>query len=205
MKLYYTPSACSLAPHIILRETEADFSLEKVDLGTKTTEHGQSFLDINPKGYVPVLELENGEWLTEGVVIQQYLADLSPAAKLAPPRGSTERLRLDELLVFISTEIHKPHGPLFSPTMPAEAKAAFQDKIGQRYDLLERTLADGRRYLTGDAFTIADAYLFAILGWAARVELDLSRWPRISGLKGRVGARPAVREALAAEGLAPKS
>lgn len=201
MKLYYTPGACSLAPHIILRETGATFTLEKVDGAAKKTETGADFWEINPKGYVPVLELDGGARLTEGVVIQQYLADKAPASRLTPARDTTDRLRLDELLVFISTELHKGHSPLFQKTTPEDAKPAFKEKIAQRYDLIERQLADGRSFLTGEQFTVADAYLFTIAGWGKFVGVDIGRWPALSGFVARVGARPAVQAALKAEGL----
>jgi glutathione S-transferase len=202
MKLYYTPGACSLAPHIALRETGQDVTLEKVDLKAKTTETGADFRAINPKGYVPVLQLDDGTVLTEGVVIQQYIADRSPEIRLAPPRGSTERMRLEELLVFISTELHKGYSPLFAATTPEDAKPAFRDKIGRYYDIVEDTLTDGRAYLTGDTFTIADAYLYVIARWSKPTGIDLSPWPKLQAFMERVSERPAVQAALAAEGLA---
>jgi glutathione S-transferase len=201
MKLYYSPGACSLAPHIILRETGADFTLEKTDTKTKKTERGGDFLAINPKGYVPVLELEDGYNLTEGVVIQEYLADRAPEAKLAPPHGSRERLKLKELLLFLSTEIHKTFSPLFAPTTPEDYKPLAREKIGARFDLLEQRLSDGRAYLTGASFTIADAYFFTLANWAQFVGIDLAKWPNIGRFMQRVAARPAVQAALEAEGL----
>ncbi|MDX2234995.1 MAG: glutathione transferase GstA [Hyphomonadaceae bacterium] len=201
MKLYYAPGACSLAPHIVLRETGAAFTLEKVDIRGKKTETGADFLAINPKGYVPALDMGDGDVLTEGVVMQQYIADQAPQTGLAPARGTRERLRVEEWLVFISSELHKTHSPLFSPATPAEARAGFIDKIGQRYDYIERTLSDGRAYLTGPAFTVADAYLFTITNWAKPVGVDLARWPNLSAYVARVAARPAVQAALVAEGL----
>jgi glutathione S-transferase len=204
MKLYYSPGACSLAPHIALRETGQQVTLEKVDLKAKKTETGADFRAINPKGYVPVLQLDDGALLTEGVVIQQYIADRSPEIRLAPPRGSTERMRLEELLVFISTELHKSYTPLFSPTMPEDTKLAFREKIGSYYDVVETTLADGRPYLTGDKFTIADAYLYVISNWSGSTGIDLSRWPRLTAFVQRVAGRPAVQAAREAEGLAAK-
>ncbi len=201
MKLYYSPGACSLAPHIILRETGAKFTLEKTDTKTKTTASGVNFLDINPKGYVPVLELEDGYPLTEGVVIQQYLADRAPQAKLAPARGTQERLRLEELLGFLTTEIHKAFSPLFSASTPEDYKPVAREKIAQRFDLLEQRLADGRAYLTGESFTIADAYAFALINWTNFVDIDLAKWPSIARYMQRVAARPAVQAALEAEGL----
>jgi glutathione S-transferase len=201
MKLYFSPGACSLAPHIILRETGADFTLEKTDTKTKKTERGADFLAINPKGYVPVLELEDGYNLTEGVVIQEYLADRAPEAKLAPPPHSQERLKLKELLVFLSTEIHKTFSPLFAPTTPDAYKSLLREKIAARFDLLEHRLSDGRAYLTGANFTIADAYFFTLANWAQFVGIDLAKWPNIARFMQRVAARPAVQAALEAEGL----
>ncbi len=201
MKLYYSPGACSLAPHIILRETGADFTLVKVDTRAKTLDGGEDFYAVNPKGYVPVLELADGDRLTEGVVIQQYLADQKPGANLAAERGTKERLRLEELLVFLSTEVHKNHSPLFAPTTPDDAKGAFRDKIGQRYDLLEKQFADGRQFVTGNTFTVADAYLFTLTNWAKFVGMDLGKWPKLAAHSARVAARPSVQAALQAEGL----
>lgn len=201
MKLYYSPGACSLAPHIILRETGATFTLEKTDTKTKTTASGANFLDINPKGYVPVLELEDGYPLTEGVVIQQYLADRTPQAKLAPAPGTAERLKLEELLVFLTTEVHKAFSPLFAATTPDDFKPVAREKIGQRFDLIEQRLADGRAFLTGETFTIADAYAFVLINWANFVGIDLAKWPNIGRFMQRVAARPSVQAALEAEGL----
>lgn len=201
MKLYYSPGACSLAPHIALREAGADFTLEKVDIRAKKTETGANFSEINPKGYVPVLELDDGYRLSEGVVIQQYIADQKPASKLAAARGGTERLKLEELLVFLSTEVHKNFSPLFSPTTPDEYKKISVEKIGGRFDLLDKQLSDGRAYLTGEAFTIADAYLFTLSNWTKPTGIDLARWPNIAAFAQRVAQRPAVQAALKAEGL----
>jgi glutathione S-transferase len=201
MKLYYSPGACSLAPHIILRETKADFALERTDLKAKKTQNGTDFLAINPKGYVPVLELDDGYNLTEGVVIQEYLADRAPETKLAPPPGSPERLKLKELLVFLTTEIHKAFSLLFAPTTPEDYKPLVREKIGARFDLLEQRLSDGRAYLAGANFTIADAYFFTLANWAQFVGIDLANWPNIGRFMQHVAARPAVQAALEAEGL----
>jgi len=205
MKLYYGPGACSLAPHIIMREIGVDFVLEKVDGKTKTTETGADFWAVNPKGYVPVIKLDDGEVLTEGVVMQQYLADLKPEAKLAPARGTKERRKLEELLVFLSTEVHKSFSPLFGAATPEDYKTIAKDKIATRFDLLEKQLSDGRKFLTGDTFTIADAYLFTLSNWTKPTGIDLKRWPNIAAFAGRVAARPAVQAALQAEGLIPKA
>jgi glutathione S-transferase len=201
MKLYYTPGACSLAPHIALREIGASFDLEKVDLRARKTESGANFLDVNPKGYVPALALDDGEILTEGVVMQQYLADLKPDSKLAPARGSRERLRLDELMVFLSTEVHKSFSPLFGPTTPDEYRATAKDKISQRLAFLDAQLSDGRPFLTGENFTIADGYLFTLSNWTRPVGLDLAQWKNLAAFAGRVSQRPAAQAALKAEGL----
>lgn len=201
MKLYYSPAACSLAPHIVLRETGAEFTLEKVDVAAKKLADGGDFYAVNPKGYIPVLELDDGERLTEGVVIQQYLADQKPQSGLAPPHGTRERLKLEEWLVFLSTEVHKAFSPLFLPTTPDEVKATSRDKVGQRLDFVEKTLADGRQYLTGANFTVADAYLFTLTNWTKFTGIDLAKWPSLQAHSARVAARPAVQAALKAEGL----
>lgn len=201
MKLYYAPAACSLAPHIALLEIGATFTTEKVDTKSKTTATGADFLAINPKGYVPALELDDGDVLTEGVVMQQYIADLKPDAKLAPARGTKERRKLEELLVFLSTEVHKNFSPLFAPGTPDAYKETAKGNISRRLDYLEQQLGDGRKFLTGDQFTIADAYLFTLSNWTKFVGIDLARWPNISAFAGRVAQRPTVQAAMKAEGL----
>jgi glutathione S-transferase len=165
MKLYFAPEACSLSPHIVLEELGLPFTLVKVDTKTKKTAGGRDFLAVNPKGYVPVLELDNGERLTEGPAIVQYLADLKPGAKLAPANGTFERTRLQEWLNFISTEIHKSYSPMFNAALPEAAKAIFKDKLIQRYTFVAATL-DKQDYLLGSRFTVADAYLFVVTRWA---------------------------------------
>jgi glutathione S-transferase len=201
MKLYFSPAACSLAPHIALIETGATFTTEKVDVRAKKTETGADFWAINPKGYVPAIQLADGEVLTEGVVMQQYIADLKPEAKLAPPRDTKERRKLEELMVYLSTEVHKGFSPLFNPATPDEYKSIAKETIGKRFDLLETQLSDGRPFLTGDQFTIADAYLFTLSNWTKFTGIDLARWPNISAFAGRVAARPSVQQAMKAEGL----
>ncbi|MBL8535767.1 MAG: glutathione transferase GstA [Hyphomonadaceae bacterium] len=200
MKLYYSPAACSLAPHIALIETGAAFTAEKVGRDKKTAS-GADFLAINPKGYVPALELDDGDLLTEGVVMQQYIADLKPEAGLAPARGTKERLKLEELLVFLSTEVHKNFSPLFAPATPDDYKTQVKEKIAQRFDYLEKQLSDGRAFLTGSQFTIADAYFFTLSNWAKFTGIDLARWPNIAAFAGRVAQRPSVQQAMKAEGL----
>lgn len=201
MKLYYAPGACSLSPHIVLREGGFDFTLEKVDLGTKKTETGRDYREINPKGYVPALELDDGSILTEGPAIVQYLADRVPERGLAPANGTMERYRLQEWLNYISTELHKTWSPLFRPDAPDAWKQACRETLRHRYGIVERALADGRPYLMGEAFTVADAYLFTVTNWARFVDFDLSPFPALRTYQERVAARPAVQEALRAEGL----
>lgn len=202
MKLYYAPGACSLASHIALREAGAAFDLEKVDLKQKKTEHGADFTAINPKGYVPALALDGGEVLTENAVILQYVADQHPKAGLAPAGGTLARLRLQEQLNFIATELHKSFSPLFKPTTSEAEKEAAKGRISQRLGFIEKLLADGRRFLLGDDFTVADAYLFTIINWTGPTGIGLDRWPQIAAYQQRVAARKAVQEALKAEGLA---
>ncbi len=200
MKLYYSSGACSLSPHIVAREAGIELSLRKVDLKTKTMASEGDFLGVNPKGYVPTLELDNGEVLTEGPVIVQYLADLVPEKGLAPPAGTFERYRLQEWLGFINSELHKSYSPLFRPETPAETRADRQAYLNKRYGVVEQRLA-GRPYLMGGAFTVADAYLFTVTNWAAHVKLDLSSFPNVRAFQERVAARPAVQAAMKAEGL----
>ena len=200
MKLYYAPGACSLSPHIVAREAGIELALEKVDLGTKKTETGADFLAVNPKGYVPALELDNGEVLTEGAAIVQYLADQKPESGLAPPNGTLERYRLQEALAFIGSEIHKGYGPFFDPRLSAEARAERVDYMHKRFALVDRILAD-RPFLLGDRFTAADAYLFVMVSWKDFLKVDLSRFTHLLAFHARVAARPAVQAALRAEGL----
>ncbi|RJF97422.1 glutathione transferase GstA [Noviherbaspirillum saxi] len=200
MKLYFSPGACSLSPHIVLRELGMQFDTEKVNLADKKTASGGDYRQINPKGYVPALQLDSGEVLTEGPAIVQYLADQAPEKHLAPPAGTMERYRLVEWLNFISTELHKTFSPLFKPATPEESKKTALDTIALRLDFVEQQL-QGRDFLTGNLFTVADAYMFTILGWARHVKLDLGRWPAVHGFHQRVAERPAVKAALVAEGL----
>lgn len=202
MKLYYAPGACSLSPHIVLLESGLPFSTEKVDLKTKKTASGADYRAINSKGAVPSLALDDGEILTEGSAVVQYIADQKPHSGLAPPAGSFERYRLMEMLNYIAAEVHKSFGPLFNPAASADAKAAASTAIGTKLDWLTGQLG-GKPYLLGETFTVADAYLFTVLRWTGRVGIDLARWPVLKAYQARVAERPKVREALEAEGLAP--
>jgi glutathione S-transferase len=200
MKLYFTPAACSLSSHIALREAGLDFEIEKVDLKAKKTDKGEDFTLANPKGYVPALRLDDGQVLTEAAVIAQFVADKKPEKKLAPAAGTPERYRLQEWLNFIATEVHKGTAPLFNPATPDAYKKMVVERLGQRYDLLSKHL-DQRQFLMGDGFTVADGYLFTILNWTNFVGIDLGKWPTLKAYMGRVAARPAVQQALKAEGL----
>ena len=199
MKLYYSPGACSLSPHIVAREAGLPLTTVRVDTKSKRTEAGEDYRAINPKGYVPLLELDNGVRLSEGPAIVQYLADLAPASNLAPASGTFERYRLQEWLNFVTSEIHKQFSPLFDPSMPEEAKAKFRDKLAARFDLIAGQL-QGRDYLMG-SFTVADAYLFTVLSWARYTGPDLARWPVLQEYVARVAARPQVQAAMKEEGL----
>ncbi|MGZ7458496.1 glutathione transferase GstA [Pseudomonas sp. Ma2-10] len=198
MKLYYAPHACSLAPHIVLRELDLPFELIHVDNTTKRTANGEDFLAINPKGYVAALQLDNGQVLTEGPTILQYLADLRPEANLAPVSGTFERVRVQEWLNFISTEIHGGLGWLFSSQFPDEVKTLIKEKLFKRFVVLSQTL-EHQDYLMADGYSIADAYLFTVLRWAHLFAIDLNEWPALARFQARVDQRPAVKAALAAE------
>lgn len=201
MKLYYSPGACSLSPHIVLREAGMDFEIERVDLASHLTETGADFMQINPKGYVPALRLDDGQVLTEGAAIVQFIADLHPASALAPKPGTMERTRLQEYLNFIATEYHKAFGPFFSPDTSEATKAAAATNVAHRLDHFERIFADGRSYLLGDAFSVADAYLFVVSTWTKPTGIGLEKWPNVSGFVTRVAGREKVQEAMRAEGL----
>jgi glutathione S-transferase len=200
MKLYYSPGACSLSPHIVSREAGIPVELKKVNLKEKVVEGGADFRKVNSKGYVPALELDNGQVLTEGPAIVQYLADQKPESGLAPKAGSFERYKLQEWLNFISTEIHKGFSPLFKPTTPDEYKNIVRENLAGRFDWLNQQL-EGKDYLTGKSFTVADAYLFTVLTWTKPMHIDLAKWPNIAAFVARVSARPKVKEAMKAEGL----
>lgn len=200
MKLYFAPGACSLSPHIVLRESGTQFDLEQVNNQEKKTKSGIDYWTINPKGQVPVLEFDNGERLTEGPVIVQYIADKKPDSGLVPPAGTPERYRVQEWLNFITSELHKTFGPIFRPTTPDAYKTISKENLGKRFDWLNKELA-GRQCLMGDKFTVADAYLFTVLRWSSRIDIDLGKWPNLKAYVDRVAARPKVQEAMKAEGL----
>lgn len=200
MKLYFSPGACSLSPHIVLREAGLPFTLEKVDLRSKVTSDGTDYTSINPKGYVPALDTGSGTVLTEGPAIVQYLADLVPGAKLAPPAGTMERYRVVEWLNFISTELHKSFSPLFNADAGDDIKDNARKHLAKRLGYVNSVLKD-REYLTGSQFTVADAYLFVIGNWAFHLKMDMSDYPHIKAFQQRVSVRPAVQDALRAEGL----
>jgi glutathione S-transferase len=202
MKLYYSPGACSLASHITLREAGAAFDLEKVDLKEKKTERDADFSTINPKGYVPALALDGGEMLTEGAAILQFIADQHPAAGLAPAAGTLERARLHEQLNFVASELHKAFSPLFNPAAGDAEKAAAKERVAQKLNLVETLLSDGRSYLLGEKFSVADAYFFVVASWTKHFDIALDSWPHIAALQQRIAARETVQAALKAEGLA---
>jgi glutathione S-transferase len=204
MKLYYMPGACSLSPHIVALEAGIPLQLVKVDGKTKRTEDGDDFLQINPKGYVPTLLLDSGELLTEGPAIVQYLADQKPESALAPSNGTLPRYHLQEMLGYINSELHKTYSPLFKPDTPEATRAERKEYLLRRYQLIEGVLAK-QPFLLGDRFTVADAYLFTITNWAKHIELDLSGFPALLAFQTHVAERPAVQEALEAEGLRKKT
>ncbi|MAW81434.1 MAG: glutathione transferase GstA [Parvularcula sp.] len=201
MKLYYSPGACSLSPHIVLREAGADFELDRVDLKNKTTQSGADYLKICLKGYVPALELETGDVITEGVAITQFIADRFPDAGLAPPFGSVERAKLQGVLNFISSELHKSFSPLFSATATEEQIREAPAKIAKCLDYIEARFCDGRPYVMGDNYSIADAYLFVVASWSNVKGISLEAWPKLQAFLARVEKRPAVREALRFEAI----
>ena len=204
MKLYYMPGACSLSPHIVALEAGVPVQLVKVDGKTKRTENGDDFLQINPKGYVPTLQLDSGEVLTEGPAIVQYLADQKPESALAPANGTLPRYRLQEMLGYINSELHKTYSPLFNPATPEQTRQDRRDYLRKRYATLEAVLAK-QDWLLGDHFTAADAYLFTVTNWARHVDLDLSEFKALAAFQQRVAARPKVQAAMEAEGLIKKS
>lgn len=200
MKLYYSPGACSLSPHIALRE--AGLAFEPVLVSTKSHQlaDGTDYYAINPLGYVPVLELDDGARLREGPAIVQYIADQAPTKNLAPANGTLARYRLQEWLTFIGTEIHKGFSPLFNAAMPEEAKQIALTRLTSRLQWLDGQLA-GKQFLMGDNFSVADGYLFAVTGWARPLKVDLTPYPNLLAVRERIAARPAVQEAMRAEGM----
>ncbi len=200
MKLYFSPGACSLSPHIALLESGLPFTTEKVSLRTRLTAGGADFRAINPKGYVPALELADGAVLTEGPVIVQYVADQAPHKELMPARGTAGHYQALEWLNYIGTELHKNYGPLFNPAAGDDAKAGARALLTKRFAYVALML-EGRDFLAGDRFTVADGYLFTVANWAALVHFDMSAWPVLQAYQARIGARPAVQQAMRAEGL----
>ncbi len=202
MKLFYKPGACSMASHIVLNELGISFNLDKTDTETGKTESGGNFRKISPNGYVPALITDNGDIITENPAVLQYLADQAPDAGLAPPNGTLARTRLHEALNFVSSELHTAFGPFFSGTeLDPDAKKKAEAGVRRRIDHIERYLADGRAYLLGDSFTVADAYAFVVLNWTKFVGISLGAWPKTQGYVARVAARPAAVKAMVTEGL----
>jgi glutathione S-transferase len=200
LKLYFSPGACSLSPHIVLREAGLPFELEQVNLQAKKLKSGGDFLEINPKGQVPVLKLDSGDILTEGPAIVQYVADQKPESGLAPKAGTIPRYHVQEWLNFITSELHKSFTPLFKPNTPEEYAKISKENLANRFSFLDKELGK-RQYLMGDKFTVPDAYAFTVVGWSKYKDIDLSRWPNLKGYIDRVAARPKVQEAMKAEGL----
>lgn len=200
MKLYYLPGACSLSPNIVAHELGIALTLDKVDGKTKLTASGENFLEVNPKGYVPAIRLDDGEILTEGPAIVQYLADLKPESGLAPPNGTLARYRLQEILTYINSELHKTFSPLFNPAIPDETRAERVAYLKRRYGYIEGILSR-QPYLMGEHFTVADAYLFVVTHWSRVIKLDLSEFPALLAFQKRVAERPAVQAAMREEGL----
>lgn len=200
MKLYFSPGACSLSPHIALQEAGLAYTTEKVDLRSKQTASGADYLEINPRGYVPALQLDNGQVLTEGPAIVQYIADQAKDKQLAPAAGSADHYHLLERLNFISAEIHKGFGPLFNPASTDDTKEQARANLSKRFGQAENLLK-GHDYLVGDKFSVADGYLFTLLNWTTKVGPDMGAWPELKAFHARIGARPAVQQAMRDEGL----
>lgn len=201
MKLYYKPGACSLASHIALLEVEAEFELIEVDTDLGQTKSGKDYKKINPKGYVPALELETGDVLSEGASILQYIADQHPERELAPQTGSVARARLHEHLNYTASELHKAFGPFFSNAATHEDKIKAGENVARKFDYLETLLSDGRNYVLGDKFSVADTYLFVVINWSNFVGIDLHKWPNIDRFTARIASRETARTAMKAEGL----
>ncbi|MEQ1526429.1 MAG: glutathione transferase GstA [Gallionella sp.] len=202
MKLYYAPGTCALASHIALEETGQPFEIDRINVPTKTTASGEDFMQINPKGYVPAVKLDDGNILTEGAVILQYIADQNPNTGLAPMPGTMERYRLQEWLNFIGSEVHKTYSPMFNKAVAEDYKVIARTLLAKRLSYVEAELAD-KLFLMGDTFTIADAYLFTVLRWSERVNFDLKPFPNIQSYLARIAVRPSVQAAMKAEGLIP--
>jgi len=200
MKLYYLKGACSLASYIALIETGLPFEATAIDRATKKTADGEDFNSVNSKGYAPALRLGDGQVITENLAVLQYIADQAPQSKLAPPAGTLERYRLVEWLAFINSEIHKAISPLFASSASDDVKNFARGNLTRRLDWLDQRFGGGP-FLTGQQFTVADAYLFVVLGWFGRVGLDLSTWPALKAFHSRVAERPSVDKAMKAEGL----
>jgi glutathione S-transferase len=200
MKLYFSPGACSLAPHIVLNESGLPFTLVKADLRAHKLEDGSDYYQTTSKGQVPLLELDNGDRLSEGPAITQYVADQVPAKKLAPANGTMERYRVQEWLNFVTSELHKGVGGLFNPAMPDDGKAVIRARATSKLQWVDEQL-EGKQYLMGDAFTIADAYLFTVTNWTGHTGIDISGMKNLSAFQARMAARPAVQAAMKAEGL----
>jgi len=204
MKLYYSNGACSLSPHIVLRESGLPFTLVRASTKTHALDDGTDYYTINPKGSVPLLELDNGERLSEGPAIVQYIADQAAGKNLAPANGTFERYRVQEWLNFITSELHKGYSPLFRPTTPEDFKPVLRELLLKKYEFVDAQLA-GKQYLMGDSFSVPDAYLFTVTNWAKAVGLDLSKFANLQAFMARMAARPAVQAALEAEGLVRKA
>ncbi|MEM7749699.1 MAG: glutathione binding-like protein [Pseudomonadota bacterium] len=205
MRLYYKPGACSLASHIVLEEIGLPFDLVKANTETGTTESGEDFSRVSPNGYVPALKIQSGEIITENPAVLQYLADQSSVTGLAPANGTLQRIRLQELLNFLSSELHKAFGPFFSGRdLSADARLEAERNVGRRVRYIEQRLSNDNSFLLGEDFTVADAYAFVVLNWANVVGIDLSSWPRTQAYMERIRIRPAVVRAMTTEGLLPK-
>jgi len=201
MKLFYKPGACSLASHIVLHEVGASFETDEVDTDAGRTKSGLDYKKINPKGYVPALELDSGEVLSEGASVLQYIADQHPESDLAPATGTIARARLQEYLNYTASELHKAFGPFFSGTATDEDKKRAGLNVAKKFDYVDELLGDGRAYLLGDKFSVADAYLFVVSNWSNFVGIDLKKWPNVAAFVERVAQRPAAQTAMKAEGL----
>lgn len=203
MKLYYKPGACSMASHIALIETGQEFQIDKVDTASMTTETGADFAKVNPNGYVPALELDTGDVVTEGAAVLQFIGDMAPATGLTPEAGTMPRVRVQQQLNFIASELHKAFGPFFSATpLEGEQKDAAVARLELQLGRLERELSDGRDYLIGGLFTVADCYAFVVSNWANAIGMGLAKFPRLEAYVARIAQRPSVQSALRAEGLA---